>query len=649
MGLRRIISIFLIILKKIEPEYLILFPIIFIAYYYQLGVFPVYMWDEGVYASNAMEMINNGNILIKYFDNKPEMWATQPPLVAWFQALSMWVFGINETALRFPSALAATILSISLLRFLTKEFDSLSWGFFTALILSLSTGFVTIHVARTADLDIFVTLFNTLYIIYFYKLYKSGFKNTKFLFLFILFVFMAFWAKTIAGLIFLPVILFFILFSKNRLVLFKNIKFYLYSFSFILVTILYYWYHEYKTPGYIETAFINEFWGRFTGQIKDVHIQPFLFYWEKLRYSDFFPWIFFIPLSLFISFFKNAKERFLFLYLSLLILFYWVIISFSTVKLYWYTASLFPLLSIIASYSIMQFYELIIENIKIKKYIFKFFFLIVFTVSIFFNNIFIIERNNLINSRNGSIDLLYSVVLNNMHIKHPEIKEIFIFQPGFAPNVVFYKNYYNIYKGYQIRIYDITENITIIPDSYILFFNTAVTNILDNGYNYEIIDQYKDVVLVHVLNRKVPLLTYYGLDPDRDYDLLTQRSRELSNSAFTGKYSLKLSSSNEFSLMWKYSIKDLKMENINKIRVSFYAFSNNIENSGYFVYSGDSSLWNSLELKGILKEKNTWNKVDTTFTLESVYSSKNVFLHLYFWNNNQDSLLLDDIAIELLK
>jgi len=649
MDLKKIMFQLLHAIKKIEPEYIVLLPIIFMAYYYQLGVAPVYMWDEGVYASNALEMIKSGNIFIKFFDNMPEMWATQPPLVAWFQAFSMWIFGISETALRLPSALAATILSIFLLNFFRKEFDSISWGFFAALVLSLSSGFVIQHIARSGDLDIFVTLFNTLYVLYFYRLYKSDFKNTNYLFKFILFVFLAFWAKTIAGLIFLPVILFFVLFSKNRLLFFSNIKLYIYITFFASLTIFYYWYREIKTPGYIETAFMNEFWGRFTGQIQDVHIQPFFFYWEYIRNSGFVPWIFFIPLSFFLSFYKEHKTRFLFIYLSVLILFFWLIISLSTVKLYWYSGPLFPLLSILAAFSIKYIYETIVDKINIKHFLLKLSFLIIFTTSIFINNLFIIERNNLNNARRFSSDLIYGLALNDISQNYPHIKEIFILQPGFAPNVIYYKNYYNLFKDYKIQIIEIRENITIIPDSYILYYNSAVTNLLDKEYNYEIVYQNKDVSFVHVLNRKTPINKHYGIDPDRDIDLLMRRNRDISTKAYTGKHSLKLSSNNQFSIIWKFSVKDLRIENINSIRVSSYAYSSNINNSGLLVFAGDSGMWKGIELKGILKEENSWNNFDTTFVLESFLNSNNNIISIYFWNKSQDSLLLDDIGIELLK
>ncbi|PKP22152.1 MAG: hypothetical protein CVU05_05140 [Bacteroidetes bacterium HGW-Bacteroidetes-21] len=636
-------------LRRIELEHIILAAIVYLAYYYQLGVAPVYMWDEGIYASNAMEMLNNGSILIKYYNNLPEMWATQPPLVAWFQAISMWIFGINETALRLPSAIAATVIAISIYKFLYSKFGSSFWGFFASSILSLSPGFVTLHIARTADLDIFVTMFSVLYILTFYKFYLTGYKNKIYCFLFIFYVFCAFYSKTIAGVIFLPVILGFVFYSKQRLDFFKNARMFIYIFAFAILTVSYYLYHESITPGYIETAFTNEFWGRFTGQIFDLHKQPFLFYWENIRYNGFLPWIFLIPLSLFFLIYGDKENRKFIVFISILALFYWLIISLSESKLSWYDAQLYPLLSIIAAFSLKNLFEIIKGSIKDSNYFKKALLLLFFALTFLLNNAFRIEENNLWNARNVNSDLLCGIALKDVAKQYPDIKEIYILQPGFASNVTFYKNYYNLFLGYNIKNIDITESIPISPESYIIYYNTAVTSILDIHYNYEILYEYKDMFFVHVKDRKTPFPIYYGLDPDRDFDLLKQRNRATANKAHTGELSLALSSANQYSIIWKHSIKELKQNNIQKCRFTCYVMTEAPLKSGYIVFAGDSCDWSGIGFKNCIKEPNAWNKIDTTFNISSFYLSKNSLLQIYLWNNNPEALFVDDIAFEFIK
>ncbi|QNP53470.1 glycosyltransferase family 39 protein [Hymenobacter qilianensis] len=86
---------------------LLLLPLIFYSLFYQLGVNPIPMWDEGRLAVNAAEMDLNNNWLVTYFGGAPDMWNTKPPLMIWLEVLSLRLFGYSNTALRLPSAFAA--------------------------------------------------------------------------------------------------------------------------------------------------------------------------------------------------------------------------------------------------------------------------------------------------------------------------------------------------------------------------------------------------------------------------------------------------------------------------------------------------------------------------------------------------------------
>ena len=58
-------------------------PFVFIAVfpvYWQLTSLPILQWDEARLAVNAAEMVDNGNLIVTYFQGTPEMWNTKPTL-----------------------------------------------------------------------------------------------------------------------------------------------------------------------------------------------------------------------------------------------------------------------------------------------------------------------------------------------------------------------------------------------------------------------------------------------------------------------------------------------------------------------------------------------------------------------------------------
>ena len=67
-------------------------------------------YDEGAFASTSLQMIKDNQFFIPYLGE--ELRLEKPIFAYWVQALSIYTFGANEFALRFPSMLAAIILSL---------------------------------------------------------------------------------------------------------------------------------------------------------------------------------------------------------------------------------------------------------------------------------------------------------------------------------------------------------------------------------------------------------------------------------------------------------------------------------------------------------------------------------------------------------
>jgi 4-amino-4-deoxy-L-arabinose transferase-like glycosyltransferase len=61
--------------------------------------------DEPRFAEASREMIQRGDYAVPYFNDHPRL--DKPPLTYWAQTVSYSIFGQNDFAARFPSAVAA--------------------------------------------------------------------------------------------------------------------------------------------------------------------------------------------------------------------------------------------------------------------------------------------------------------------------------------------------------------------------------------------------------------------------------------------------------------------------------------------------------------------------------------------------------------
>ena len=98
--------------------------VIAIPFFGHLDEQPIERYDEMRNAQSALEMNHTGRLIVTTFQYQPETWNTKPPLFIWILALSQRLFGYNETALRLPSALAATLICLMLFLFAHRRTGS---------------------------------------------------------------------------------------------------------------------------------------------------------------------------------------------------------------------------------------------------------------------------------------------------------------------------------------------------------------------------------------------------------------------------------------------------------------------------------------------------------------------------------------------
>lgn len=113
--------------------------------------------DEPRFAEASREMIERGDYVVPYFNNRYRF--DKPPLTYWFQVVSYRVFGETPFAARFPSAVAAALTAVAIFAW-GRRLGLVRAGFWAALIFTLCLQ-TLIH-AKAAVADMWLVLFMTL-------------------------------------------------------------------------------------------------------------------------------------------------------------------------------------------------------------------------------------------------------------------------------------------------------------------------------------------------------------------------------------------------------------------------------------------------------------------------------------------------------
>src|SRR5437016_532793 len=121
-----------------------------------LGAPSLWDIDEGNNAEAAREMMDSGNWVIPTFNY--QLRVDKPALLYWCQIGAYRLFGVNEFAARFPSALAA-LLTVLLAYELARGMFGAATGLLAGMILTGSGGFcASAHFANPDALLHFCTV-----------------------------------------------------------------------------------------------------------------------------------------------------------------------------------------------------------------------------------------------------------------------------------------------------------------------------------------------------------------------------------------------------------------------------------------------------------------------------------------------------------
>jgi 4-amino-4-deoxy-L-arabinose transferase-like glycosyltransferase len=418
--------------------------VIYCPFFLHLGDLPIRVWDEARQVANTLEMERNGNYLVTYFKGQPEMWNTKPPLLIWFQLFFLKLIGNEELAFRLPSAIAGFLTTLTILLVFAKYLKSYWFGLFTVLVLVTANGYIGDHVARTADYDALLTFFMIFYALCFFLFLETG--RQKYLHLFFAGLAFSIFTKSIQGMLFIPALVIYPALTGNFLKLLKNKWVYI-DFALVMMLVMgYYLLRESVNPGYLEAVYINELGGRFASTM-EYHKHPFNYYLNLLISDQFAIWFLLVPLGFFAGLaYPKGPVRRMILYVALLSLGYLLIISSAGTKLAWYNAPVFPLLSILAAFTIYRVFLLIVEFKSIKGGLFKRALPVLFMILVFYLPYqIIIDKVYKPRESPGEIDFYnISHLLQDAVNNKTEVKDCFICYNGYNAHLQYYIDRLNI-------------------------------------------------------------------------------------------------------------------------------------------------------------------------------------------------------------
>jgi len=482
-------------MKKLAP-YFIVFLLVALPIFSHLDSYPIRVWDESRLANNAYEMYRNHNFLVSYFYGSPDMWSTKPTLLIALQALFMEVIGVNELSVRLPIAFATLLLCFSIFYFLKRIFKNDIIGILAILVLISTNGLVELHGSRTGDYDLLLILFTTISCMNFF-LYVQG-QETKNLYLFFAFTALAMLTKGVAGLLFWPGILLFSLYSKQFVSLLKNKHTYIGLFACFAVAASYYIAREQVNPGYWEAVKINELGGRFFHVIEN-HDHGFFYYLNLLIDYDYSYWCILIPVAvLFGLLIRDKTINQLSVFMVMLVLSYFLIISTAKTKVPWYNIPMYPFLAILLSMCIYFVYQHFRHKIdsEFKYNVLPFLFLI----ALFFKPYKDILSKTM-NPIEPSINYYYNEIpyyLKKVINENKKIENQFVIYDEYNAHISFYQHMLND-AGSSLFNKGINE---IKKGDVIMVSQDHLKSSIEKTYDTKIIDTYNAVVIYQILKFK---------------------------------------------------------------------------------------------------------------------------------------------------
>lgn len=464
-----------------------------------LDSLPIQSWDEARVVTNALEMYQGrgNNILVPTYYGEPEMWNTKPPLLIWMQVLSMKIFGINELAVRLPTAFAAFFTCLLLYWFCARKLNKPLLGIIAAGMLTTSEGYIRVHGARTGDYDALLILFTTAYTL-FYFLYLDT-RHKKYIYTAAGMLALGCLTKGVAALFFTPALFLFTLLFRRHYFVFKSKHFYISLGIFIFIGLGYYLLREHFNPGYLKAVWENELGGRYNDTLED-HVGNYWYYWDWIKSKGFEYWIVFFPVGVWLAFTSASKKiRYFFLYVLLLIVVQFTIISTAQTKLNWYEMPIYPFLALFSAIPLFILLRVLFRfarKINSKKYVgFAFLLLLLFFYSPYKNIIDFVESSIPPNVDVENMNM--AIFLKDAKDGKHNIDGYKLVWDEFQPNLMWYVF---AYMGKPENVVRFSRE--LFPGDIAAVYKEGTRKYMEGLYTYKVVGNYHGVVIYRILTRK---------------------------------------------------------------------------------------------------------------------------------------------------
>lgn len=302
----------------------ILVGFVILAFFLPLGIVPLFDLDEGAFSEATREMLLNHNYITTYLNG--DLRFDKPILIYWLQAISVSIFGLNEFALRLPSAIAGAFWAGSIYWFSKRYFDE-KIAFLATIFMVGSIQIGIIAKAAIADslLNMFIAF--SMFSIWLYL----DTKNKKYLYLAFAFIGFGTLTKGPVAIMIPMVVTFIYLAVKKDLKLFFKMIFDIKGIFIFLIIALPWYMLEYMDQGmkFIDGFILKHNLQRFDSSLE--HHKGSIFYFIPVILIGLMPFsVYFIKIFTKLKeIFKNDMFLFLFIWFSFVFIFF----SFSGTKL----------------------------------------------------------------------------------------------------------------------------------------------------------------------------------------------------------------------------------------------------------------------------------------------------------------------------
>ncbi len=307
-------------------------------------------YDEGYYAQAARQMVQSGDWVTPYANGV--RFLEKPPFMYWLTAGSFLLFGVNEFALRLPTALGVLAL-VWVVMLIARH----ACGTRAEVIAGLCTAFCagTYLFTRETLHDIWLVLFVTLAVYAFLEWYLDPNHSLRYTLLFSASLAGAALCKSLIGVAFpIGIIVLFYLFSREipkwrTLHLLPNLL------LFLGLTVPWHWLAAIRNQGFLHFFFVGEQFLRFFGKREPPVLWnvPLLLFWALILVW-FFPWTAFLPAAF--TAVRKPAERSQRTLIRLALAWIVVILGFYTIaeRLEHYAFPLLPALSLLAGVALSR-------------------------------------------------------------------------------------------------------------------------------------------------------------------------------------------------------------------------------------------------------------------------------------------------------